>query len=44
MLYAPGLYTGYGAKTIPGVREAIEERQWDTANEYAVIVADAITK
>jgi N-acetylated-alpha-linked acidic dipeptidase len=44
MLYAPGLYTGYGSKTIPGVREAIEERQWDTANEYAGIVAEALTK
>ena len=28
-IYAPGFYTGYGVKTIPGVREAIEEKQWD---------------
>jgi N-acetylated-alpha-linked acidic dipeptidase len=28
-VYAPGFYTGYGVKTIPGVREAIEEKQWD---------------
>jgi N-acetylated-alpha-linked acidic dipeptidase len=28
-LYAPGFYTGYGVKTIPGVREAIEEKHWD---------------
>jgi N-acetylated-alpha-linked acidic dipeptidase len=28
MLYAPGFYTGYGVKTVPGVREAIEEKQW----------------
>ncbi|HKY06073.1 MAG TPA: transferrin receptor-like dimerization domain-containing protein, partial [Blastocatellia bacterium] len=27
-IYAPGLYTGYGVKTIPGVREAIEQKQW----------------
>lgn len=27
-LYAPGFYTGYGVKTIPGVREAIEQKQW----------------
>ena len=27
-IYAPGFYTGYGVKTIPGVREAIEEKQW----------------
>src|SRR5262249_4661106 len=30
-LYAPGLYTGYGAKTIPGVREAAEVQRWDEA-------------
>lgn len=28
-IYAPGYYTGYGVKTLPGVREAIEERKWD---------------
>ena len=28
MLYAPGFYTGYGVKTVPGVREAIEQGQW----------------
>jgi len=28
-IYAPGFYTGYGVKTIPGVREAIEEKHWD---------------
>jgi N-acetylated-alpha-linked acidic dipeptidase len=30
-IYAPGLYTGYGVKTLPGVREAIEQRNWDEA-------------
>ncbi len=36
MIVAPGLYTGYGAKTIPGVREAIEERHWaDTTDTIA---------
>jgi len=29
MVYAPGLHTGYGAKTLPAVREAVEERHWD---------------
>lgn len=29
LLYAPGFYTGYGVKTLPGIREAIEERRWD---------------
>src|SRR6202030_2550430 len=28
LLYAPGRYTGYGVKTLPGVREAIERRRW----------------
>jgi N-acetylated-alpha-linked acidic dipeptidase len=31
-IYAPGLYTGYGAKTLPGVREAVEAARWDEAN------------
>ncbi|MGH6911740.1 MAG: transferrin receptor-like dimerization domain-containing protein, partial [Phenylobacterium sp.] len=34
MVYAPGLFTGYGAKTLPGVREAIEERRFDDAKRY----------
>jgi len=32
LLYAPGFYTGYGVKTIPGVREAIEQGQWQDAD------------
>ncbi|NNK10758.1 MAG: M28 family peptidase, partial [Flavobacteriaceae bacterium] len=32
-LYAPGFYTGYGVKTLPGVREAIEQNQWKEAQE-----------
>ena len=28
-IYAPGFYTGYGVKTLPGIREAIEERDWE---------------
>ena len=43
-IYAAGLYTGYGAKTLPGVREAIEEQQWDTATEYVTYTADALNK
>jgi N-acetylated-alpha-linked acidic dipeptidase len=38
-IYAPGMLTGYGVKTVPGVREAIEGRRWDEANRYAVITA-----
>jgi len=30
-IYAPGFYTGYGVKTLPGVREAIEQRDWEEA-------------
>lgn len=32
-LYAPGYYTGYGVKTLPGIREAIEQRDWDEAQK-----------
>jgi N-acetylated-alpha-linked acidic dipeptidase len=42
LVYAPGLYTGYGVKTLPGVREAIEEHRWDEANQYAVITSAAL--
>lgn len=42
MVYAPGLLTGYGVKTVPGVREALEGRRWDEANRYAVITAKVI--
>lgn len=39
LIYAPGRFTGYGAKTLPGVREAIEERRFDDANVYALRTA-----
>ena len=39
MIYAPGVYSGYGAKTIPGVREAIELKHWDEANSEIVRVS-----
>jgi N-acetylated-alpha-linked acidic dipeptidase len=42
MLYAPGMYTGYGVKTLPGIREAIEERHWDEANRYIGVVSRAL--
>src|SRR5262249_40007120 len=42
LIYAPGLYTGYGVKTIPGVREAIEQNHWEEANQYAVMTAAAL--
>ena len=43
MIYAPGRFTGYGAKTLPGVREAIEERRFDDAQKYVVVTARAVT-
>jgi len=42
MIYAPGLYTGYGAKTLPGAREAMEERRWAEADQYLSIIAGAL--
>ena len=42
MIYAPGLQTGYGVKTLPGVREAIEGKRWDEANQYAGITAQVL--
>ena len=41
-IYAPGAYTGYGAKTIPAVREAMEENKWKDADEGAVIVGQVL--
>jgi N-acetylated-alpha-linked acidic dipeptidase len=42
MIYAPGLLTGYGVKTVPGVREALEARRWDQANKYAAVTAKVL--
>ncbi len=42
MLYAPGRDTGYGVKTLPGVREAIEDRRWEDAGRYVQRVARAL--
>ncbi len=43
-IYAPGFYTGYGVKTLPGIREAIEQRTWKEAQEQIEKTAAAITK
>ncbi|HEY1792075.1 MAG TPA: transferrin receptor-like dimerization domain-containing protein [Opitutaceae bacterium] len=42
MLYAPGAYTGYGAKTMPAVREAIEQRRWAEAEAGIALVAGVL--
>lgn len=44
MLYAPGFYTGYGVKTVPGVREAIEQGQWQEADREIVRAAAALER
>jgi len=36
------MLTGYGVKTLPGVREALESRRWGEANEYAGVTAKVI--
>jgi N-acetylated-alpha-linked acidic dipeptidase len=41
-IYAPGFYTGYGVKTLPGIREAIEQREWDLIDEQMANIARAL--
>jgi N-acetylated-alpha-linked acidic dipeptidase len=41
-VYAPGFYTGYGVKTLPGIREGIEERNWKEAQDNIQIVSKTI--
>lgn len=43
-IYAPGFYTGYGVKTLPGIREAIEQRSWKEAQEQIEIAAGTLTE
>ncbi len=43
-IYAPGAYTGYGAKTIPAVREAMDANKWQEADEGAVLVGQVLMK
>ena len=41
-IYAPGFYTGYGVKTLPAVRESIEQKQWQLAEEQIVRVGKVL--
>ncbi|HLU05365.1 MAG TPA: transferrin receptor-like dimerization domain-containing protein [Woeseiaceae bacterium] len=41
-IYAPGFYTGYGVKTIPGVREAIEQRDYEAVGPQIALVAEVL--
>jgi N-acetylated-alpha-linked acidic dipeptidase len=43
-IYAPGFYTGYGAKTLPAIREAVEQHNWTEASEQIVIVGGTIER
>jgi N-acetylated-alpha-linked acidic dipeptidase len=43
-IYAPGFYTGYGVKTLPAIREAIEQRNWTEAEQQINLVAETITQ
>ena len=41
-LYAPGFYTGYAAKTMPAIREAIEQDKWPLADQSIAVVAKVL--
>lgn len=43
-IYAPGFYTGYGVKTLPGVREAIEQSEFEQVQSQIDILASVINK
>jgi N-acetylated-alpha-linked acidic dipeptidase len=43
-VYAPGFYTGYGVKTLPAVREAIEQRDWALVTTQMEIVAKTLDR
>jgi len=44
LIYAPGFYTGYGVKTVPGVREGIEDGRYADAEKEVTRVAAALTR
>ena len=41
-IYAPGYYAGYAVKTLPGIREALEQRDWKEAQLNIEIVSESI--
>ncbi|MEP7338984.1 MAG: M28 family metallopeptidase [Acidobacteriota bacterium] len=41
-IYAPGFYTGYGVKTLPSVREALEQKDWVEAAEQVGVISKTI--
>ena len=44
MIYAPGFYTGYGVKTLPAIREAIEQKQWSDVDTQIARTAAAVER
>jgi N-acetylated-alpha-linked acidic dipeptidase len=42
LIYAPGVYTGYAAKTLPGIREAVEAGKADEAREQAARIVQVL--
>jgi N-acetylated-alpha-linked acidic dipeptidase len=44
LLYAPGFYTGYGVKTMPAIRESIEQSEWKAVDGEIARVAAALTR
>jgi N-acetylated-alpha-linked acidic dipeptidase len=43
-IYAPGFYTGYGVKTLPAIREAVEQHNWSEAADQIVVVASTLER
>lgn len=43
-IYAPGFYTGYGVKTLPGIREAVEQREWDLVPVQMARLAEVVLR
>jgi N-acetylated-alpha-linked acidic dipeptidase len=43
-IYAPGYYTGYGVKTLPGIREAVDSKNWTLAQQEAGVVEQCLTQ
>jgi N-acetylated-alpha-linked acidic dipeptidase len=43
-IYAPGYYTGYGVKTLPGIREAVDSKNWALAQQQVGVVEQCLTQ
>jgi N-acetylated-alpha-linked acidic dipeptidase len=43
-IYAPGFYTGYGVKTLPGIREAVDSKNWPLAQQETEVLQQCLTE